>query len=188
MGRFWAWLAEFLGWTHQLDTIETIPIVDPIPEPQNTPVTPSLPPKAPSMPPDPDLVVYPWDSPQHNYHNTRVLCDQAGLTVDEKNLICACLYQESRFLNSAVNYNKNSAGHILSTDYGIAQINDFYHIGQNKDFPSIAYVEQYPDKVVSWMIGMYKRGLLKQWVSYSSGAFLTWLKPNSPMWKLGVNK
>lgn len=49
MGRFWAWLAELLGWTHKLDTIETIPIVEPLSEPQNTPVEPSLPTKAPSM-------------------------------------------------------------------------------------------------------------------------------------------
>lgn len=133
---------------------------------------------------NPDCITYPWDTPQHIYHNVRVLCDNAGLTVDEKNTICACIYQESRFNPEAINHNKNAAGTILSTDYGICQINDFYHIGSGKEFPSATFVLNNPGADVKWMISMYQHGLLKQWVSYSSGAYKQWLSPESPMWAL----
>lgn len=126
-----------------------------------------------------------WDTPKHIYHAVRVTCDNNNLTVAEKNLLCECLYQESRFNNAAINHNRNSAGVVLSTDYGLCQINDYYHIGPGKDFPSVAYVLENPDKVFEWMITMYKHGLLKQWVSFSSGEYKQWGEENSPMWALG---
>ena len=130
-------------------------------------------------------IMYPdWSTPHHAFHNTRVLCDFSGLTLAEKNIICACIYQESGFDINAVNYNKNAQGKILSTDYSLCQINDYYHIGQGKDFPSVQFVLDNPQKAVDWMIKMYKNGLLKMWVSYSSKAYLHWLKDGSPMWKL----
>lgn len=155
---------------------------------QYVPLTPKIMlPEAPTSPAAPSVDIpepLPWDTAQKAYHGVRVLCDLAGLTVDEKNLICACIFQESRFLNTAENHNRDSQGNILSTDFGFCQVNDFYHIGQNKDFPNVQFVLENPDKVVSWMITMYKHGLLKQWVSYSSGAYKVWLSPTSPMWDL----
>lgn len=150
-------------------------------EPMPVPITKIV---TPPMNTDPDAITYPWDSPQHNWHNARVLCDNANLSVSEKNIISACIYQESRFNNAALNHNKNSVGKTVSTDYGICQVNDFYHIGQGKDFPDVQYVLNNPARVVSWMISMYKQGLLKQWVSYSSGAYKQWLVESSPMWNL----
>ncbi len=123
---------------------------------------------------------------QNAYHNVRVLCDRAGLTIAEKNLICACIYQESGFKNTALGSNRNAQGVVTSTDYGICQVNDYYHIGNGKDFPSVQYVLDNPANVVQWMISMYKHGMLKQWVSYSSGAYKKWLLPKSAMWKLGI--
>lgn len=129
--------------------------------------------------------LYPsWATQQDAYHNARVLCDNSGLTLAEKNLISACLYQESRFKVGAVNHNENGVGDILSTDYGIAQINDFYHIGAGKDFPSVEYVMDNPAKTVQFMINKYLQGRLSMWVSYSSGDYKQWLTASSPMWKL----
>lgn len=142
------------------------------------------------MPPDPNTVMTAWDSPAHNYHNVRVICDSMGLTLAEKNLICACIYQESSFLNyrtpgnPTVCLNKDKNGSVWSTDWGICQINDWFHIGPKKDFPSVDFVMQNPDKVVMWMVGMYQKGQLKQWSSYSTGAYKKWLSPTSPMWLL----
>lgn len=132
--------------------------------------------------PQPEILL--WDTPKHAWHATRVLCDNAGLTVAEKNIICACIYQESRFLNTAVNHNKNAQGKVTSTDWGIVQCNDWYHVGKGKEFPSVQYITDNPDKMVQWMIDCYKRGTLKMWVSYSSGAYHYWLMSNSPMWAL----
>lgn len=135
---------------------------------------------------NPDILVTDWSLPSNAYHNTRVLCDLAGLTLDEKNLICACVFQESQFKNTAVCRNKNAQGVVTSSDWGICQINDWYHIGIGKDFSTVDYVVANPDKCIQWMIAMYQHGMLKQWVSYSSGAYKQWLLPNSPMWRLAI--
>lgn len=137
---------------------------------------------------DPDSYTYPWDSQKHNWHNVRVICDKMGLTYNEKNVICACIYQESWFTTEAVNRNRNKQGKIMSTDWGIVQINDYWHIGKNKSFPSVDYVINNPDECVKWMVKMYLNGRLSMWVSYSSGAYVRWLRVNSPMWKLKNNK
>ena len=127
-----------------------------------------------------------FDTPQNAYHSVRVLCDQAGLTYAEKNLICECIYQESGFNQNSVCDNKDSQGVVWSKDISICQVNTYFHIGAGKDFPSVEYVMANQDKVVLWMIKMYQQGLLKQWVSYSSGAYAQWGQPGSPMWKLAA--
>lgn len=137
---------------------------------------------------NPDSYTFPWDTAPHMYHNVRVLCDEAGLNVEQKNILCACIYQESRFNNAAVNHNRSATGAILSTDYGLCQVNDYYHTAPTgTPFASVSDVIDNPSKVVSWMISMYQKGLLKQWVSYSSGAYAQWLQTDSPMWKLAVD-
>ena len=102
--------------------------------PVQAPQTPKTAPPSVSTP-NPDSYTYPWDSPSHNWHNVRVICDDAGLTLDEKNLICACIYQESRFNNNARCENKNAQGIVTSVDVGIVQVNSYFHTGIGKDFP-----------------------------------------------------
>jgi hypothetical protein len=160
----------------------------PAPKPQ-----PTMPEPVPPTPPVPPAVPAPevlsWDTPQHSFHAVRVICDDMGLTVDQKNLICACIYQESGFKNAAMCQNKDpKTGQVWSTDWGICQINDHYHIGPGKDFASVSYVVNNPDAAVKWMIRVYKQGGLGQWVSYSSGAYKKWLTAGSPMWALRNNQ
>lgn len=181
----WERLAKFLGWETELEPLT--PILPPTiatTTPSAAPITIAT--TTPSTTPmNPDSITYPWDSPQHNYHNTRVLCDLAGLTVSEKNLICSCLYRESEFNNNAVCYNRDASGNVLSEDVGIAQINTYYHIAPTgSPFPSREYVVENPKVAVQYMIDCYKKGTLKMWVSYSSGAYKQYLLPTSPMWRL----
>lgn len=133
---------------------------------------------------NPDILVMDWSKPTNAYHNARVLCDLAGLTVDEKNLICACIYQESRFNNAAVCRNRNAQGIITSSDWGLCQINDYFNIGSDRVFPTVDSVVDNPQAAVQFMINEYKNGNLKLWVSFTSGAYKQWLGENSPMWKL----
>jgi hypothetical protein len=120
-----------------------------------------------------------WDTPEHSRYNVRKICDEMGLSAAEKNLICACIFQESGFLNTAVCHNKNSKGEVISSDHGIVQINTRWHIGEGKTFPSVEYVVNNPEIMVRWMISMYKKGLLRLWVSYTSGAYKRWLVQES---------
>lgn len=138
------------------------------------------------LPTPPKTNPYVFDTPQQAYHSVRVICDEEGLIPEEKNMICACIFQESRFMNSAVGRNKDKSGRVTTTDWGICQVNDFWQIGPKKTFPSVDYVLENPEKVVRWMISMYEQKKLSLWVSYSSGAYKKWLVKNSPMWALAT--
>lgn len=118
---------------------------------------------------------YLWDTYENSRHSVRVLCDLMGLTLAEKNLICACIEQESHFNNNAVCRNKNKAGVVTSSDWGICQINDYYQTGKGLFFKDADDIVKNPEKAVRFMINMYKAGKLRLWVSYSSGAYLKYM-------------
>ncbi len=118
---------------------------------------------------------YKWDTAANSRHSVRVICDEMGLTWPDKNLITAVIQAESNFNNNAKCYNKNSQGVVTSTDHGICQINDFYHVGIGKKFPSVKYIMENPDKCVVWMIQMYKQGHLSMWVAFKTGAYKRYL-------------
>ena len=115
-----------------------------------------------------------------NHHNVRALCDLYGLTVEQKNILAACVRVESNFNTQAIHRNyvySNDGQKVLSTtDFGIVQINDFWHIGTQKDFPSSEYVLQNPGACVHYMVNYYKQnGHLNAWVSFTSKAYLAYL-------------
>lgn len=147
---------------------------------------PTIPPIAQPQPVEPQTeatTALLWDTPQNVRHAVRVMCDNAGLTfthqydsnVTDKNILCACVEQESGFNTKAVHQNLSDTKVVLSTDYGVCQINDFWHIGQGKDFPSVGYVLDNPEACISWMIQMFKDGKASQWSSFVSGAYKKWL-------------
>lgn len=118
---------------------------------------------------------YLWDTPAHARHSVRVICDEEGMTVTEKNLICAVVMAESGFKNNAKCLNKNKEGVVTSTDWGICQINDFYHIGKGLTFSSVQYVLDNPDKAIRWMIKMYRLSHLDWWIAYKNGSYKKYL-------------
>lgn len=136
---------------------------------------------------NPDVLYPDWSTQKRAYHNTRVLCDLAGLTVDQKNLICQCIYQESQFIIGIIG-KPNSNGTI---DYGICQFNNGVNakgiplwIGPGAYFASKEEVLTNPEKCVNEMIAQFKLGHISWWASYSTGAYKPWGAPNSPMWLL----
>ncbi len=124
--------------------------------------------------PKPTVEPYKWDNAVNARHSVRVICDEMGLTVAEKNIITACIQQESNFNNKAIGRNMKD-GKLLSTDWGIVQVNDYWHVGPGKKWSSVQQILDNPDKAVKWMITLYKQGKLKMWVSYSSGAYKKYL-------------
>lgn len=157
------------------------------PEPAPVTTPPVTAPPAPSQAP---AGLPGWDTPRKAFKSTRMLADEMGLTVDQKNILCACIYQESRFKNyvspgvPTMNKNRRKDGTVSSVDYGIVQVNDFYHIGPGKTFPSLQFVLENPEKLVRWMIRCYKAGELWLWSSYKFGHYKQWLAAGSPMWDL----
>jgi len=134
-----------------------------------------------------------WATPKQAYHSTRGMCDEMGLTFAQKNILCACIYQESNFLNyhsngkPVINQNKDKDGKVWSTDWGIVQVNDTkgWHIGKGLRFPSVQYVMDNPEVAVRWMVSVMKgTGKLQPWSSFTSGVYKKHLIPTSQMWLL----
>lgn len=118
-----------------------------------------------------------WDTKSHIRRNVRVMCDDAGLTTAQKNILCACIRQESNWDPKAVSpLNKNN-----TRDYGLVQINNHvgYWIGDGLYFSSIDEVLNNPEKSARFMIKQFKAGKQNFWSSYNSKAYLKWLLSES---------
>lgn len=111
---------------------------------------------------------YHWDTPVLARHSVRLICDEEGLSVPDKNIITAVISCESGFNPKAVNKNSDAR---KSTDYGICQYNDYWYIGKGKPIPSVEVALNDPEFCVRTMIKQFKAGRLKDWVCYSSGMF-----------------
>ena len=114
---------------------------------------------------------------ENNRHNVRVLCDLAGLDLKGKNIITACIEQESDFWPGAVG-KPNPNG---TRDWGICQFNDGklhgvpLWIGPGAAFPSTDFVLQNPRECVELMINLYKEGKIGLWSSFCTGAYLKFM-------------
>lgn len=145
-----AFLLSFLDWTKKEQAKQTMPPVQPPPEPTELK----------------------WDTPENARHSVRVICDEEGLSPGQKNLMSSVIHCESGYDVNCVHPNKSpTTGKVMSTDYGICQINDFYHIGPNKDFPTVDYVMHNPAACVRWMCKMVLAGKINLWVCYSRNLY-----------------
>lgn len=123
-----------------------------------------------------------WDTKDHIRRNVRVMCDEAGLSWSDKNILCACIRQESNWNPKAVGENRCSANEtVWSRDWGLVQINDHkgWWIGPGLYFASTDEVLNKPEKSVKFMIAQFKAGNKKFWASYTTKAYLKWLPQES---------
>ena len=163
----WNWIVAKTAWMEELGGDKNTVIITPMTQPAPTPTNPD--------------VLLPWGNAADNRHNVRVLCDLAGMAFSDKDILCAVVGGESGWLNyyadgkPVIHQNLNKDGSLSSTDWGICQINDYWHIGAGKDFPTVEYVLENPEAVVNWMIGMYKAGNIKDWDAYLSGNYKKYL-------------
>lgn len=145
------------------------PVIDLLPEAQKIPE-----PVVVSPEPVPSAPKFLWDTKANVKHSIRVICDEMGMTYEQKDTMCATIQGESGFLLTAKNENKRN-GITVSTDWGLCQINDYYHIGEGKSFPSVDYVVNNPEAVVRWMGQQWLAGRRNWWIAYKSGAYRKYL-------------
>ena len=112
-----------------------------------------------------------WTPPTAARHSVRVICDEEGLTLEQKNTLCATVGGESGWTPTAIGP-QNYDG---TRDYGICQINEKFWIGQNKTFPSKEYVLSNPEACIRWMCKEWKAGNRNWWIAYKSGAYKRFL-------------
>jgi hypothetical protein len=103
----------------------------------------------------------------------RLTCQEQGINAKDTEIIVAICYAESGMNPHAIHHNENG-----TTDYGILQINDFWHIGPKKDFPTSDYVLQNPQACIVWMCGLIKKNEnnFNLWSTYKSNAYKKYLK------------
>jgi hypothetical protein len=98
-------------------------------------------------------------------------CNEHGFNLKTTNDIFATIQCESGFNPRAKNENRFADGRVASTDWGICQINDHYHIGPGKSFPSVEYVLNNPEACVDWMCKQWKAGRANWWICYRDGYY-----------------
>lgn len=107
----------------------------------------------------------------------RRVCAEEGATPDQTELIVAVIYAESGMNPKAVNRNRDAKGNILSTDYGIAQFNDFWWIGAGKPIASADEALNNPEKCIRVMYGIVRKpGGIKNWCAFTNGSYLRFYK------------
>lgn len=111
-----------------------------------------------------------WETAAEARHSVRVICDEEGLTVAQKNMLSQVVHCESNYNPGCVHPNVVN-GKVTSTDFGIAQINDYYHIGKGKDFPSAQFVLDNPEACIRWMCKQMKAGHINLWVCASRNLY-----------------
>lgn len=137
-----------------------------------------LPPQPPTDVPESPVEApkYRWDTVEAARHSVRVICDEEGLTVKQKNELCATVGAESGWQSYHLSgpmkgqpvklENKDETGKVWSTDWGICQINDWYHIGPSKSFPSSKYVLDNPEACIRWMCKQWRAGRGSWWIAF----------------------
>ncbi len=113
---------------------------------------------------------YLWDKPADARHSVRLICDEEGLTVEQKNTMCATIGAESGWIPTAVHKNIVN-GKITSVDYGICQWNNYYH---GKEISPAEAVNN-PEKAVRLMCAYWKQGKRSMWMGYTSGNYKRYL-------------
>lgn len=150
--------------------------VDELDTPPQAPKQPS----EPSLPTKPTIPMYEWDTVEKARHSVRVICDEEGLTLKQKNELCATVGAESGWQSyylsgpkkgQPVKLDNMKGGVVWSTDYGIAQINTYFHIGKGKTFPSPQYVLDNPEKCIRWMCARWKEGHQEWWIAFKNGSY-----------------
>lgn len=186
------YVCKTMGWLINF----IIRLLNSLKQPSMSPIQPN-PAPVPENPPQPQpepvasylTTILPWISQKNNYHNVGVIADIVGLTPVQKLTLRGCIFQESRFLtNPKPNENIDpKTGQVWSTDYGITQVNDYWNIGPGKQYPNVLYVLNNPQICVENMAKVLKEtGQLKPWASFTSGAYIHWIKTGSPMFELAT--
>lgn len=177
-------LSQVLGLLQRLYAMLKAPTVVPL----EAPVVAPAPPEAPSPtrprfePVEPPVNGYKWDTVANARHSVRVICDEEGLTLKQKNELCATVGAESGWQSyylsgpkkgQPVKLENKKGGVTWSTDWGIAQINDWYNIKEAvtedkhlRFFPTVQYVLDNPELVIRWMCKQWKSGNANWWIAF----------------------
>lgn len=164
-----------------------IPVAPPVPDP--LPPQPTPPPMVtPPQPPPTPAPKYDWSTPAAGRHSVRVICDELGFSLKDKNEMTATIGVESAgcwmsyypadyhifaLRGTPIKRENISNGKVWSTDWGICQWNDYYH---GKEMPPDTALND-PEAAVRLMAHYWAMGEVYRawWVAYKTGAYKQYL-------------
>ncbi len=156
---FWAIVEEALQGDHAANA-------EPSTAPQEPPAV-----ESPSSAPTPVIEApsakYDWSTPEAARHSCRLIADEEGLSVGQKNVMSQVIHCESGYKTKVIHENKNQHNVVTSTDYGIAQWNDYFH---GKEISPEEALNN-PEMAVRLMCHYVKAGRISQWSCYQLGLY-----------------
>jgi len=161
-------------WEQFLKLLEALFVGEKPIHPDDPPIKPTDEMTVDPKPIEPVKETLAWETPEKARHSVRVICDEEGLTVEQKNTLCATVGAESGWKPRAINKNVRD-GIVKSIDYGICQINDYWHIGPTKYFKSPEEVLSNPEKCIRWMCKMWKAEKRNLLAAYNNGSYKRYL-------------
>ncbi len=159
-----SWFTRFENWIEGA-------LVNFLHDPEDDPKTLPMNQEPPKFIPLRATTTYLWDTPLDARHSVRLICDEEGLTVEQKNTLCATVGGESGWKPGAIG-KPNTDG---TRDYGICQINTRYWIGPGKLFPTTDYVLTHPEQCIRWMCKQWKMGYRNWWIAYKNNSYKAYL-------------
>lgn len=121
-----------------------------------------------------EVMKYDWSTQEKARHSTRVICDEEGLPVKDKNDLCATVGGESGWNPKQKSLKPNFDG---THDYGIIQLNEKYWIGEGKLYPNIEAIYNDPEGCIRWMCKQWKAGNKNWWYAFKNGSYKKYLNP-----------
>lgn len=121
--------------------------------------------KPPEPPPPPEVIIpnpepkYLWNTYENARHSTRVICDEEGLTVFQKNQLTETIKCESGFKPDVIHINANG-----TKDCGIAQLNEKYYLTPNNMTCEDAISD--PEKCIRITARAFKKGREHDWICW----------------------
>ena len=104
---------------------------------------------------------YDWSIPEKARKSVRIICDEEGMILKQKNEICDTINCESGFKTNLIHHNKNG-----TSDYGIIMANSHWYIGEGKPIASIDEAINNPEKCIRVMCEMWRKKRMKDWICY----------------------
>lgn len=123
--------------------------------------------------PKPETLKYDWSTQEKARYSVRMICDEEGLSVKDKNDLCATVGAESGWKPRQRSLKANFDG---TYDHGIIQLNEKYWIGEGKLYPNIEAVYNDPEGCIRWMCRNWKRNK-NWWYAYKNGSYLRYMNP-----------
>lgn len=122
--------------------------------------------------------VYPEHLQQEFIKRLHRFALDSGYSMKQAEDLIATGWGESGFNPYAIH--KNIVGGVLSsTDWGGAQVNDYWHIIKYKDFPSVEWIMQHPEECYQWMAKIFKTAP-NTWDAHKNGGYKNYLNGFNP--------